>query len=125
MQVSEIASHECESRVVYDVLFRIGVLVKTEQAASFAHVLEDFFRVSSASKRHVYVDASGMEVHSLDAFVEQDRYVVNLFLVVHRGRILQVFTLVYNQAVKLGISIQSDTIFLQEIFHELSTAFLG
>ena len=83
MKVAEVASYESEPRVVDNVLFGIFILVEAVQVAVGIHTSQDFFRVSSSSKRHVYINACRMKVHAVDAFVQQYRYMINLFCFVH------------------------------------------
>ena len=59
MQVAEVAAYECKMRVVHNVTFRILVLVEAQQPAAVFQAGQYLARMSSSTKRYVYIRASG------------------------------------------------------------------
>jgi hypothetical protein len=81
MQVSEIASDKGKPFVIHNVLFCVLVLVEAEKTDAFISLTENFFRVSTTAEGDIHIDASRLKVHAVNAFVQQDGYVICLFFV--------------------------------------------
>jgi hypothetical protein len=47
------------------------------------HPSEYFLGVPTASKGDIYIDTSGLQIHPLDTFVEENRYVICGFFFHH------------------------------------------
>ena len=81
VQIAEIASDKGKAFVIHNVLFRIFILVKAEETDAFIPLTEYFFRVSTTTKGDIHIDASRLKVHAVNAFIQQDGYVICLFFV--------------------------------------------
>jgi hypothetical protein len=69
VQIAEIASYEGESFIVHNVTFRIRILVETVEVDALVALSEDFLRVPATAEGDIYIDASWLEIHSVDAFM--------------------------------------------------------
>jgi hypothetical protein len=84
-QIAEVASDEGEPFVIHNVLLCVFVLVETIQADACIALPEDFLGVSSSSEGYIHIDAFGCKVHPVDAFAQQDRYMICLFFSWHNS----------------------------------------
>ena len=85
-QVSEVGAYERKAWVVdkslshafcgEDVLLSVSVLVKAVEMSRAVHPRENLSRMSAAAESDIDVDASGLNVQSVDALLQQYRNVI-------------------------------------------------
>lgn len=83
MQVAEVAAYECKMRVVHNVAFRILVLVEAQQPAAVFQAGQYLARMSSSTKRYVYIRAVRTDVHCIYARHQQYGDVICCFFFHH------------------------------------------
>ena len=84
LQKGKIAVYECKSGVVDAVGIGVHILVETIKVSVAAQMLHYGARVTTATKGDVDIGAVGLNVKSVDALVQQCRYVISYPHTIHK-----------------------------------------
>src|SRR4051812_20625090 len=75
-EVTKVLVNKHKTFIIYHILLRIGILIKSDQPATLAEMLHNFARMSTATKGYIYISTIGLNIKRLNTLLQHNRVMV-------------------------------------------------